>query len=172
MKKKTYKAMQRRYLRVLRQNVALRLDNKILAEEKEEAEERYNRLKKRFMEFGRNVETVDPESGRNLVAEKWEMHAESLGNSLMFSTRKDDLTQADYLALIDQYKAELIKGIVNVLMEDQLVQFYTKEEDYPLFGGTILGAKIYVVPWEQVPHRRTVELRRYVENTLKEDEGL
>ena len=171
MKKKTYKAMQRRYLRVLKQKEELRLDNEILAEEKEEAEERYNRLKKRFMEFGRNVITEYPGSG-NIVTEKWEMHAESLGNGLMFSTRKDDLTQEDFLALIDQYKAELIMGIVNVLMEDQLVQFYTKEEAYPLFGGTILGAKIYVVPWEQVPHRRTVELRRYVENTLTEDEGL
>ena len=171
MKKKTYKAMQRRYLRVLKQKEELRMDNRLLEKEKEAACERSERLKKRFLEFGRNVETSDPENGK-VVTEKWELCPDTYGDYMMFDARQEDMTQVNYLALIDQYRAELVKNLVKGMMEDQLVQFYTRESDYPVFGGTILGAKIYAVPWEQMPHKRKIELRQFINKTLEEDERI
>ena len=66
-------------------------------------------------------------------------------------------------------KGELTREIAKALIEQNIVQFIIKEPgiyDGP-FGaidqeyGTI-GAKLYVIPWEQMRTGRTIEIRRMV----------
>ena len=66
-------------------------------------------------------------------------------------------------------KEELTREIAKALIEQNIVQFIIKEPG--MYGGPFgeinqeygtIGAKLYVIPWEQMRTGRTIEIRRMV----------
>ena len=158
MKKRTYKQMQNRLYREIHQRM---LAEEQIAPEKESAEY----YKKRFMAFGSNVETVEGKGYIDML--KWEVQPEPWGH---YARVDESFFQMGMEEAFRGLKGDLVRHLVDQLLENNLVQFYTRGYDvkdimYPM--GTI-GAKLYVIPWEQMPHRRTLELKQYVEATIEE----
>lgn len=155
MKKKTYKAIQNRYYNELKKRIIAegKIEQyRITAEDCKDETERY---RKRFREFGMNVETIDPEPGCIVKQLKWEIEPQLWGEYvvLMSDTMTDDL-------IIEQVKERIVSSITKGLIEQNLVQFIKKEKcDFAMLKdqGTF-GAKLFVVPWEQMPHKRKIEL--------------
>ena len=54
----------------------------------------------------------------------------------------------------DAIKSQIVSNMTSQLLENAYIQFTTGFDD--LFGTVALGAKIYVVPWEQMARRRIV----------------
>lgn len=163
MKKKGYKQMQRRLLRE-RGNYLL----EVTARHEEEArrikaESEAEQYKDRFRKFGSNVETVDPENGKYVELVKWELKPEMWGSYSFYDAR---FRNAE---LVEIFQRELVEKIVNGLIERDLVQFYIKDPNEaggPLGLQGTYAAKLYVVPWEQMAHRRTIEIMQYAEKSL------
>lgn len=161
MKKKGYKQMQKRLLRETKARLLAQADNS------------YNKMmkefyEKRFRKFGTNVETIED---RNIIeCLKWEITPEQWGN---YAVRNwdDMLTNDDAYVKI---KKILIDQIAEGLIDKNIVQFIVKEGSMISgpFGMPTVGAKLYLVPWEQMPHKRTIEMRQFVENTFEEGEKI
>ncbi len=159
MKKKTYKRMQTRLLRETKKYLSehvMRLD----AESKiDEAEQKASYYKKRIRKIGENMETVNVRPGKAVAMVKWEISPEIYGTYKRID-RIDLLSE-------ETIKKELAMRIAEGLLDQELIQFICKEtEPYdPLGRFATIGAKVYVVPWELMPHQRSMELMQYVDNT-------
>ena len=137
--------------------------------EKEYATQQASEYKKRFQEFGSNVKTIGAKDGKLLTVLEWEMKPEPYGTWAYYSDKVPFPP--------DWIKGKLVQNIAKGLIENDLVQFifHSKDEEGP-FGGPFfeqntIGAKLFVIPWDQVPHERTVKLKKYVENSLAFMEG-
>lgn len=160
MKKRTYKRMKNRlYKEMFRRMTA---ENQ-LGPAKEKAE--YYR--KRFREFGKNVDTSDMDNGKLISMLKWELRPEPYGTYV--GVHKSFIDEEG--EVLRGVKGDIIRTLVEGLIENDLVQMFVKDGDDPMYPFQTIGAKLYVVPWEQMPHKRTMELKQYVENVL-EDDGL
>ena len=150
MKKKTYKHM---INRILRLEKAIRIAE--AGKEKAEKEARY--YKERLASIGRNMRTEDVNS-EVVRTIKWEIHPQAWGNYLCIDGIKlFDMRGEDLLVYM---KREAIRSISEGLIDKELVQFIIRNPDIsdPLNRYGTFAAKLYVVPWEQVPHKRTIEL--------------
>ena len=169
MKKKTYKAMLNRTGRLIKQAIL-----KSEEERKDEhlkrvqAETERDRYKERFRRFGTNVVTIEPDNGKALRMVKWEINPETYGN-YMTLMEPDLLMQSEIQRRIQE---ELVRSIVKGLMEANMVQFISKgrNEFDPIQRFCTVAAKLYVVPWEQVPHKRRIELMQYAEKCWRDDD--
>jgi len=168
MSKKGYRKLKDRlYREIKRRNIA---EGQIFAyrTRAETSEEKAEYYKKRFREFGTNVKTVDPGSGKLIVMEKWELHPQPWGQWVKFDNAIINLDNEE--AIFQQIKEEIMRKIVGGLIEQNLVQIIRHDpDDSPLNRYGTYAAKLYIVPWEQMPHERTIELKRYVENTLERE---
>jgi hypothetical protein len=54
----------------------------------------------------------------------------------------------------DEIKSQIVNNMASQLLENAYVQFIIGSNNF--IGEVTLGAKIYVVPWEQMARRRTV----------------
>lgn len=135
-------------------------------EKRLEAEEKAKFYEDRFRRFGSNVETVDPGSGKLVVMEKWTIEQQPWGK---YAICREDISDEE----LEKLKESIVEGLVRGLIEKNLVQFILKERNtvFPIAEFKTLGAKLYVVPWEQMPHERTLELERFVKNTLEGGEN-
>ena len=168
MKKKTYKAMNNRYYNKVKE-LAIEHGKWIEASrERDKYKEKAQFYAKRFRQFGKNVETVDPGSGELVRMLEWEIKPEAWGEYLCLYA---DLRQMSAAEAEQEIKTRLMKEIARGLIENDIVQFVYKNADMsdPLSQFGTIGGRLYVVPWEQMPHRRTLELKQYVEET--EGEG-
>lgn len=154
MKKKTYKAIQNRYYR----EKVHRIRAEQAAKEMQKKADYYS---KRFREFGSNVETVDSSNG-TIVELKWEVEPQPYGQYIMVD---GSITQEEYFYLA---RKDILEKIAYGLMENDLVQFIYKVEnkDCPLTRFGTLGGKLFVVPWEQMPHKRVIEIRSMANEIL------
>ena len=160
MKRKTYKRLINRINReTFMREMSEKLANQLIP--KAAKAEFY---KKRFQDFGTNVETTEPGSGKFVVCEKWSLRWEPYG---VYKKFPGTINEED----VEQIKKELAEKIAGALIENNLIQFFVKEADDfgPLTEFATIGAKLFVVPWEQMPHKRTIELKKYVDDTLEED---
>lgn len=159
MKKQKYKRLKDKlYKEIKRRSFAeSRLYTAGMRAIKAEEEARY--YKTRFRAFGSNVETVEPDDSKDLRVLKWELKPEIYGNYLKID---DELIDPGYLE--KKVAEELAKGLV----ERNLVQFIKKDPDNtdPLNRYGTFAAKIYVVPWEQVPHKQIIELKQLSDEIL------
>ena len=131
-----------------------------------EAEDKAEYYKNRFKQFGNNVKTVEPDSGKLVVCEKWEIKPQDYGHYACIT----DLSEVQEEMIIK----ELAQSIAKSLLENDLVQFISNRNclaDGPIKPGGTVAAKLYVVPWEMMPHdrRNKIELFKYVENTLENE---
>ena len=97
------------------------------------------------------------------MSEKWTIEQQPWGTYIALDRELSEEEQ-------ETAKKRIVESIVKGLIERNLVQFISKDRDerFPIAEYKTLAAKLYVVPWEQMPHKRTIELRKYVENTLEE----
>lgn len=159
MKKKTYKQMQNRYLRTLKRAKIAEGQSVLDRMAKESAEETANYYEKRFRAFGSNVETDENAKGYCLVKEKWELNPQTWGNYALLC---DNVTEEQKEAVIQR----LTQSIVDGLVKNNLLQIVEREGCGPFEHNTV-AVKLYVIPWEQIPHKRTMAVYRYAENTLQ-----
>ena len=151
--KKGYKRLQKRLLNETykhREQELLKNRYKAVADKAQEEAEYY---KDRFRKFGSNVETVEP-TGKPVECLKWTLDMQQWGNyvAAMRPIEDEAIQYAHQMAL---------EGLVKGLMEHNIVQFIDKVGQGP-FDGNTYAVKLYVVPWEQMPHKRTIELSQYI----------
>lgn len=169
MKKNVYRALKNRHYRALMQLASMRWENIFLKNERDRYKEKTEYYEKRFREFGKNVETIEPDD-LCIKQLKWEIRPEQFGDYAMIMKHFDQSVEEMGKAL----REKVVRGMAEAMIENNLVQFienFSDEDDPFSLMGTI-GAKMYVIPWEQMPHKRTIEIRQYVENTLEEGETL
>ena len=123
--------------------------------------------RKRFRDFGSNVGTVEPDNGKIVQMLKWELKPQAWGQYCVVDDvliEKNDM-ETVYRVLEDK----VIKGIAKGLIERNLVQFISKGPDAfdPLNRYGTYAAKLYVVPWEQMPHGKILELKQYSDEVIK-----
>lgn len=150
MKKRSYKREQNRLYREIKRRIAAeaRIDK---------AEEEAKYYKNRFREFGSNVETIEPGSG-TLQMLKWQLKAEAWGQYIRLDDRIVEAHDKETIQKI--MSEEIVRKIAEGLIERNLVQFLIKDPvvSDPLNRYGTYAAKLYVVPWEQVPHRKIIEV--------------
>ena len=164
MKKKGYKQMQKRLLRETKKAFLAEQEKKLEHNRREEADEEAKYYRERLLKFGSNVKTVEPSKGKYVECIKWELEPQQWGQ---YAVTGQDV---DVLKVLPEIKERVVKSIAKSLIERNIVQFVLKcNEEYDPFNeyGTV-GAKLYVVPWEQMPHERTIELMQYAEKLWQE----
>jgi len=149
MKKKSYKKLKNRLYRAI---------EKSEREEQraEEAEAKAKYYEKRFLTLGSNIEIKD--TGHCLVELTWQIKPEEWGNYAVITGGEID----------EKIKEKVAQTLAEGLIENNLVRFITREPGVEDVLG-ICAVKLCVVPWEQMPHKRTIELKQYVERTLVAD---
>ena len=169
MKKRTYKRMKNRLYREMQEKIYEKM-LRVSAEGKiADAERTAEYYKKRFREFGTNVDTVDLKSGNYVAQLKWELTPEQWGKYMNCAVhpRMAGMAQIPH--------RDLAYEIAQSLIENNLIQFTSKDSmDYggPLSEYYTIGAKLYVVPWEQMPHRRTMKMKQWVDAIENDGEGI
>lgn len=150
MKKKTYKAIKNRMYNFMCKE-AMERGRRIRAEEKAAFYER------RFRELGSNVETVEPETGP-VATLIWNVESQTWGQySIVTETPQDDM--------VKHVSRKLIESIADGLIQQNLVQIIVRDGDLPFEQHTI-AAKLYVVPWDRMPHERTIKIKQFIDETL------
>lgn len=117
-----------------------------LKDENSRLQEMYGRLLDRFNRLGTQIESLD--SGGTIQA--IEIKPIPFGQYAILS---DEFVAKE---IPDVIKSQIVNDMVSQLLENGYVQFITGIDNYP--GAVTLGAKMYVVPWEQMARRRTVTL--------------
>ena len=107
-------------------------------------QEIYGRLLDRFNRFGTQIESLDSGSTIQMI----EIKPIPFGQYAILS---DDFKAKE---IPDVIKSQIVNDMVSQLLENGYVQFITGIDNYP--GAVTLGAKVYVVPWEQMTRRRSV----------------
>lgn len=169
MKKKGYKFMQRRLLRA-ELRYRSEHEKRILAEGRIQlAEEKAEKLRNRIRSIGQNMETIDKDINEVRCIE-WTLNPQAWGQYVALTPNMDVIPQE----AMEDVKAELAMAIVEGAEKNGLIQYVTRGGSLsdPLDQAVSIGAKIYIVPWEQMPHRRSIKLRELVNEALNEEEGL
>ena len=170
MKKKGYKQMQRKMLREITgyaHQMQHEIRQRILAEGKAElAQREAENYRKRIREIGMNMEIIDPGPG-TVRCVKWTMNPQAWGQYVALTPNMDEIPQE----ALDDVKFELARTIAEGAARNELIQYIKgKNEMDPLNQFATIGGKIYIVPWEQMPHRETIKLRQLIDDALAEEE--
>lgn len=132
----------------------------------ERAEDEANYYKKRFREFGSNVDTVEPGSGKLVNVLKWELKQQAWGD---YCVVDDRIVETHDTATVQKILSDrVIEGLARALIENNLVQFVIRDPDMhdPFNRCGTYAAKLYVVPWEQMPHSKILELKQYSDEVI------
>ena len=122
-------------------------------------EEEKKKVEKRLEIAGTETETIEDEVGTIQI-----IRAETIPYG-SFTRVGNDIHLDD----LESVKMELTREIAKALIDQSIVQFIIKKPgmyDGPfgdIFQGyKTIGAKLYVIPWEQMRTGRTIEIRRMV----------
>ncbi|MCR5566010.1 MAG: hypothetical protein K6F61_04100 [Clostridiales bacterium] len=152
--KKGYKRLQRRLLNETFKRIEAEKKaryEKICADNALEEAEYY---RERFRKFGSNVKTADTEG--KVICLKWELTPERWGN---YATVCDvtNITPEMEELIVSRLSRQLTEGIVKRNLA-QIIR-HSPEDPFNMFGA--LGIKLYIVPWEQMPHENRIEMRQF-----------
>jgi len=167
MTRKGYKQIRNALYREIKQRLVAEHRITSAEAEAERAKEEAEYYKKRFRDFGSNVETVEPDNGKIVQMLKWELKPQAWGHYVVVD---DVLIENNNMRTVQRILADkVIEGLAKGLIERNLVQFITKgPESYnPLNRHGTYAAKLYVVPWEQMPHGKILELKHYSDEVIK-----
>lgn len=122
------------------------LQGQLLASNAEISQQKYmyGRLFDRFTRLGTQTESLDSRGSIQMI----EIKPIPFGQ---YAVLTDDFM---YEEIPDVIKSQIVSDMLSQLLENGYVQFITGFDDY--LRKTTLGAKIYVVPWEQMARGRTV----------------
>ena len=114
--------------------------------------------KRRFREFGSNVKTIDEKGPIKLI--EWKIENSVYGNYAPADL--DDMSKEEQ----EELKEVLIADMVRQLVENNIVQVIKKRPDKnnPLERYGALAVKMFVVPWDQMPHEMTMKIQKYIKN--------
>lgn len=107
-------------------------------------QEMYGRLYDRFTRLGTQIESLD--SGGTIQA--IEIKPIPFGN---YAILTNGLIAKE---IHDAVKSQIVSDMLSQLLEHGYVQFLSGFDD--CLGAVTLGAKMYVVPWEQMARRRII----------------
>ena len=165
MKKRTYKAMQNKCARTIarelftaRENVREAVEAKEAAIiEKDKAVDKAEWYVERFRKLGSKFDTIPADP---YAVVEWEADPEQYGTFMAFC---DNIVPES--EMFQRVRREIVTKIVNGLLEQNLVQFIYRDRAYdPLSCLPTLGAKLYVLPWDQVPYRNKIRLTTWMYN--------
>lgn len=159
--KKGYKRLQRRLLNEIYKRIGEEQQHQYYKAVAECAKDEADYYKERFRELGSNVETVDTDG--DVMTIKWELTPKQFGNYI---------TVGDAISITPEIERLLITklsdSLAKAMVEGNIAQIIKKVGLYddPITRYGTIGVKLYVVPWEQMPHKRTIELQQEVEKCL------
>ena len=161
MKKTQFQKLKGKVSKLARKNAALESRAR-------QAEELADYYEKRFLAFGSNVETVSEDTDAVKVL-TWNLEPQVWGQYCAINP----LIEMSW-DVYEAIKTRLVESIVRGLLERNLVQFIVKnpDESFDPFSYSTVGAKMYVVPWEQTPHEKTIRVEQFVHETLSRSEGV
>lgn len=161
MRKKGYKQMQKRLYREMNKATILKVLLDSAREDKEEEKKRADYFQERIRMIGANMATQDMPEGKGIATLRWELKPETWGTYQIVDL---DLGYIDPEFIKEKVATEIAKGLI----EKELVQFIVKDACMfdPLSRFGTIGGKVYVVPWEQMPHEPTIELKTIQANSL------
>ena len=107
-------------------------------------QELYGRLYDRFARLGTQIESLDSGGTIQMI----EIKPIPFGN---YAILTDNLIAKE---IRDVVKSQIVSDMLSQLLEQGYIQFLNGFDD--CLGAVTLGAKMYVVPWEQMARRRTV----------------
>jgi hypothetical protein len=167
MKKTQFQKLKRKANKLASKNAALESRARQAEDRAARAEELADYYEKRFLAFGSNVETVSEDTDAVKVL-AWNLEPQVWGQYCAINPMLE-MTGDIY----EKTKTRLVESIVRGLLEKNLVQFIVKNP-YESFGSfsvySTVGAKMYVVPWEQTPHEKTLRVEQFVHETLSRSE--
>lgn len=162
MKKKTYKQMLNRIARATKRYQVEHLMREDAEDRAREALDKADEYAKRFREFGKNVETTEevPEGGPVSII-KWNMKAEQFGQYVCLLPEEVYKNRED----VKYIERSLAESIAKGLLETNMIQFIYRGPCGldPLAEYATYAAKLYVIPWEQAPHKRNIQLIQMAE---------
>lgn len=125
--------------------------------EKSELEEQLDRTKKRLEAAGSEIKTIDEPIGKIQIIHP---EVETYGNYATFTDADEE--QREYI------KKELARRLAEGLINQNIVQIICKEPGAyihldPLYRHGTIGAKLFVIPWEQMKTGKMIEIRRYMD---------
>lgn len=137
--------------KLLMANERLRKELDIARADYKEMQIAYEETNKRLRLAGSMVETIDGPTGKIQIIKA---EAKAWGNYVI----------GYEINAIEEYKERLIRDIAAGLAESNVVQFIVKgaNDFYPLDQYMTVGAKLYVVPWEELRTGNTIKLMREV----------
>jgi len=148
MKKKTYKRLINRVNSLTKRNIILQADMQIVIAQRDGEKKDKEWYKERLSKIGKNMKTVEPVSGY-VRCIKWELDPKQYGEYIV----SDGLEDPERVKLI---KKKIAEGIARGLMENEIAQFIVRDlhscDPATDIGFGTVGGKLYVIPWEQMPH--------------------
>ena len=126
--------------------------------EKSNAEAEAKYYKKRLRDLGSEMETMEESPGNRLVVQTWTLDVLPFGTYCCI----DDCDRYDGGDEIAQQ--HLVMQIAESLIKNNLVQFIYKKD--PFDRKMTLGAKLFIVPWEQTPHPRALKIQQFVNDSF------
>lgn len=131
-----------------------------------------DRYRKRLVNIGSNMEVVTPKDDGPITEVKWTADIQAWGHYIRFD-HNYIYNSPDRDEMFLKMKKTLAEKLAAGLIEENLVQFIVKDPETgsPFSREGTLGVKLFVVPWEQMPHKRTIEIRQYIENSVALMEG-
>lgn len=150
--------MRKKKLKARIEELEVELKDAIYA--KEAAENKANDYRSRFETFGSNVETVENLKGVKVL--KWSLKPQPWGTYATYINDSEPSKEILKKCLADR----IAKGLI----ENNVVQFIDKprSNDDPLSAVSTMGAKLFVIPWEQVPHTRFLEVMQKAREEAEE----
>lgn len=158
--------MKKKYKRGERQSLLRRFENqriviKGMKNEIESLNEKISALNRRISQLGTEVETIDEGAGPIQILRP-EVYAYGL-TAVLFEDPDKEVT--------DEIERKMAYKLAKGLIENNTVQFiYSKKSVFsPAEQETTVGAKLFVIPWDQMRTRK-LELRRKINEKDKESE--
>ena len=141
-----------------------------LIERAAKAEQEAEYYRKRLLNIGSNMEVADVKDDHFITEVKWSVNTQTWGHYIEFD-HQILYNSPDRDEIFQSMKKQLVEKIATGLLERNIVQFIVHDpKDDPFLRMGTLGAKLFVIPWEQMPHKRTVEIKQYIENSLNWDD--
>ena len=120
--------------------------------------------RKRFKKLGSMLDTIDEAISNRLAVVRLELEPIPFGHYAV--VEKNMYTDDEFADIV---KRQLIGKISEALMAKNLVQIIARDD---IFNPSwTVSAKLFVVPWEQAPNAKTMEMRSLLNiRSLMEEE--
>lgn len=122
--------------------------------ERDEAVQELEKYKQRFRKIG----AADVHTSANMPVQVIELEPKIYGN--YFQVTDDNLLNGEMLQYL---KGELAKTLAEGLLNEDMVKYIIKESNNygPLEKFGTIGAKLYVIPWEDISVFKPLHMMRF-----------